>query len=294
MIYKGFIVTHKKWGEGVIVKETENMVTVKFSTEKEKKDFLIENIDKYLVLGDRTTKSGEKTNKTHTYKPKNTVNYAFKCNFCDGGSSECCIGFKGVCSDVNIKYNIEKEKRSYCTYSGSRCRQYYDGLITREELDNSGEFVCYEAVTFKEWIFRAGYDQELNIPRRMPGILPGGLCLITTIFPNTKERIIAGAFIIDNVYEGSAVDEGYAQCTTDLHVEFTPQESRELRFWDYHVNPNKTESKQWGSGLYRKLTTKESILFLDRIIAIKKGTSDEVTARRMKEEFMKKNPIKTE
>lgn len=293
MGYKGYKVTHKTWGEGIVIKEKEDKITVKFNSQKENKEFLVENIDKYLVLADRVSSVAKESGKSYSTKPKNTVNYAFKCNFCDGGASENCIGFKCACSDENIKYNIEVEKRSFCSYKGSKCRKYYDGLISREDLDGSEEFVCYEAITFTDWIFRAGYDntETTNTPRRMPGILPGGLCLITTVFPNTKERVIAGAFIIDNVYEGSDIDEGYAQCTTDLHVEFTPREATELKFWDYHVNPNNKESKQWGTGLYRKLTTEESLLFLDRIIEIKKGTVDEDVAKRMKNVFCEKNPI---
>ena len=40
-------------------------------------------------------------------------NLAFKCNFCDGGCSSDCLGFKGVCSDEQIEYNITKKNRAW-------------------------------------------------------------------------------------------------------------------------------------------------------------------------------------
>lgn len=139
--------------------------------------------------------------------------------------------------------------------------------------------------------FKAGYDDVKNppVPRHMPGIMPGGLCVLTTQFPNDKERYIFGAYIADSVYEGDLQSEGYAECRTDLHLMFTIEEAKAFKFWDYYSNPNKPESKQWGTGLYRKLETKQALAVLEHIVEIKRGSSDEDVAVRMLTAFKEKN-----
>ena len=59
----------------------------------------------------QTVKSREKARKLPPRK-----NLAFKLNYCDGGATQESIGFKAVCSDEIIHYNIEKAKRSWCSF----------------------------------------------------------------------------------------------------------------------------------------------------------------------------------
>ena len=51
------------------------------------------------------------------------VSVAFKCNFCEGGSSDSCIGFHGKCPDSMIWYNIKQAEHVVCSDS-SVCRRY--------------------------------------------------------------------------------------------------------------------------------------------------------------------------
>ena len=57
----------------------------------------------------------------------NENNLAFKCNFCNGGCSESCLGYKGVCSDEQIKQNI-KDGRAWCSNADSPCYKYINGI----------------------------------------------------------------------------------------------------------------------------------------------------------------------
>ena len=59
-------------------------------------------------------------------------NIAFKCNYCDGGSSNKSIGFKLPCSDEIIKYNINEAKHVWCGQAESACYKYLNGEITRK------------------------------------------------------------------------------------------------------------------------------------------------------------------
>lgn len=325
MKLKGISVKHKKFGVGVVEEVEENKISISFNghvrqlqypgafesfmtaeddkiqqqilteidaikaqKEKEKEDMMKQLEEKFAPKASSGS-SGYSHNKVND----NTLNYAFKCNYCDGGASSTCVGFNGACSDENIRYNIEKgSANKWCNFSDCLCKQYYNGKITREELENA-DFECYESTILKKPCFRAGYDNVKNPPkpRHMPGILPGGLCVLTTQFPNDKERYVFGAYIADYAYEGDSQDEGYAECRTDLHLMFTPDEARNFKFWNYYTNPNKPESKQWGTGLYRKLATKQALEVLEHIVEIKIGTADEDIAKRMMTAFKEKNKL---
>ena len=97
--------------------------------------------------------------RTHTAEHQahgDIASVAFKCNFCDGGASTTCIGFRGKCSDPMIRYNIEQAKHVWCS-TGSVCKSYYDGRIGRAELDlfnDSGSW------------YSACYDTNLNLEQR--------------------------------------------------------------------------------------------------------------------------------
>lgn len=172
-------VSHKIFGDGIIIAREDSYITVKFSNDEKK--FIYPNaFDGYLTTVDRdlnnkikeeieaikrledakkqeisrreikdlkrvSSKDEKKERKTKFYTRENI---AFKCNYCDGGKSDKEIGFNGVCSDKIIRNNIEVEKRTWCSSEESDCLSYFNGEMSRLELDNihgSGRYVCYES-----------------------------------------------------------------------------------------------------------------------------------------------------
>lgn len=312
MELKGISVRHKKFGTGIVKEVEGDRIEVDFNGKIIK--FIYPNVFETIMIAidddvqrqimkimkevELEKKIKERIIATDPYPVtpikkhnENTINYAFKCNYCDGGASSECVGFNGVCSDENIRYNIEKgSSNKWCNFDDCLCKQYYKGIITREEL-NKNDFFCYESTIMEKVCFRAGYDNVKNPPkpRHMPGILPGGLCVLTTQFPDDKERYIFGAYIADSVYEGDNTIEGYAECNSGLQLMFSPDETRKFKFWDYYSNPNKPEAKLWGTGLYRKLNTKQALEILEHIVEMKKETVDEDMAVRMLMAFKERN-----
>lgn len=290
MVKKGQKVNHKTLGEGEVTKINAGFVTVKFKSKTT--SFAVESVDKFLEYDPAVVV--KKAGTTKRIVERKTQNYAFKCNYCDGGASNDRIGFICACSDDILKYNVEKSETRYCAYENSMCRQYYDGKITRLELDSYDGFVCYEAGMLKTWGFRAGYDNVINPPRprRMPGVLPGGLCVFTTQFPHDANRYILGAFIADEVYEGDSAKEGYIACRNEeLRVELTPTETKQMDFWKFYSNPQKPEVKKWGQGLYRKMTIEQSLNILKAILKLKTGTEAEKNVHEMLQLFCERNKI---
>ena len=309
-------VVHKTLGEGVIVKFEDNIATVEFS-ERTMDFRYPDAFSKYLTLVDteaqnevkaladeavakkeaeerakaeakaeeirrhyaRTMAEENKKRKISAAELKNKEhgNLAFKANFCDGGCSDSCIGFKGVCSPEQIKYNIEKERRAWCSNEGSPCGLYYRGAITYDELIaiHKESFVCYESRMLTEWRADAGEDLSSSgtgKARRITNAKQDGLAVLTTVFPGTAERVIFGVFISGAVDEGDDLSAGYVKADPEYTIELTPDEAKQLKFWDYYKNAGNPASTQWGTGLYRYLSNDVCIKILSKIVEIKTGT----------------------
>ncbi len=213
-------------------------------------------------------------------------NLAFKCNFCDGGCSDSCIGFKGVCSPETIVYNIEKKQRKWCSSEGSPCSRYHKGELTYDQLSamNEDQFVCYEARMLNEWIANAGEDindDGTHKARRLMNAKSNSLAVLTTILPGSTERIIFAAFITDRVDEGDEVNSGYVKADPEYTIELTPNEATQVKFWDYYKNSD--SSKRWGSRLIRYLSNDICTKILERIVEIttddKKEQAKRILAR---------------
>ncbi len=307
-------VIHKTFGEGVIIGFENNIATVRFSErdvdfrypdvfarylrftdealQSEAEEMAIESIK--IKEEEKKKKERERAEelyrhyqhqlaeKTGKRKPSATQlkyekegNLAFKCNFCNGGCSSDCIGFKGVCSPETIRHNIEKEKRTWCSNEASGCGRYYRGLIdygTLSQMHNDS-FVCYESRMLIDWTAFAGENLDstgVQRARRIMGAKQNGLAVLTTVFPNETDRVIFGVFITAETDEGDERSAGYVKADPQYTVELTPSEARGLKFWDYHENSNGSVG-QWSSGLYRYLNNDECVRILKRIVEIKTG-----------------------
>lgn len=308
-------VIHKTLGEGTIVKFENNITTVEFSTktlnfrypdifaqflrfadEDLQKDAEASANESIAKKTEEERKKAEvkaaeirrqyermlaEENKKYKLsaaelKNKEHGNLAFKANFCDGGCSESCVGFKGVCSPEQIKYNIEKERRAWCSNPASPCGRYYRGEITYEELlaTHKESFVCYESRMLTEWKAQAGEnlnDNGVQKARRITSAKQNGLAVLTTVFPDTTERVIFGVFLTGVVDEGDDLSAGYVKADPEYTIELTPEEAKHLKFWDYYKNAGNPDSTQWGTGLYRYLSNDVCIRILSKIVEIKSG-----------------------
>ena len=123
-------VVHRIFGAGDIIAQTEGRITVQFK-ESVKNFVYPDAFEKFLVFTDseymraiteelenikaekmrRAEKVRQETIKPEPYKQADikrsrNPNIVFKCNYCNGGANKNNIGFCGICSDKNIKYNI--------------------------------------------------------------------------------------------------------------------------------------------------------------------------------------------
>ncbi len=220
-------------------------------------------------------------------------NVAFKLNYCDGGKNAKCIGFNGACSDAVIRHNIEKEHRFWCSDPQSACRQYYDGQISYRELKHEcddGGFVCYESAVLRDWIGYAGLDAN-RTPRVIRCAVPMKLGIFTTILPNERERIIFGAFLMSEIFEGDDDEQGMIHADQEYRLELTPNEARQVRFWEYYRNVKKPNNHQWSSGLIRYFDDETAVRILQAMESAKKDIAGKRQARRLLERYCEVNHI---
>ncbi len=206
------------------------------------------------------------------------VSVAFKCNYCDGGASATCIGFRGKCSDGLIRFNIEQAKHVWCS-TGSVCKGYYDGRIGRAELDAYHEpgsifAACYESSFFDTWSMSAGIYQtgeNAGKPMHLNRIRKGSLAVMTTRKPTDKEsnRFVFAVFMVNNAYSGDDQDEGSVTADPVWRIELAPGQAERILFWNYYFNARKPEKIVFGSGLHRYLTDIEAAQILRDIASVK-------------------------
>lgn len=213
----------------------------------------------------RSRNNGNTNPTTHT----TGKHLLFKCNYCDGSANANSIGFKGVCSDEQIKHNIENYS-GWCAHPNCPCYQYKNGKITRTQLENThtnGNFTCYESGMLTSWMAAAGEDKD-GKPRKILYAKEDKIAVLSTVLPNDKEenRVIFAVFLIGRAFVGDDVQSGYVVGKEGYTIELTPDEANHLRFWDYYSNKDK--SKVWKQGLFHYATKDVIKKILEDIIKI--------------------------
>lgn len=230
--------------------------------------------------------------KTKPIKKTDKGNIAFNCIYNDGSNSEQEIGYKGVCTDETIAYNINTAKQAQCRRSDGMCFQYLKGEITREMLDESyqstkeafGLSICSECQLLEVWTIGPGLSPS-GINKGKPLVLKhintNSLTLLTTRMPGApeEERVIFAAFLVDEHFEGSATELAYLKSNPNYRVQLSREEAGNLKFWDYYFNPLKPESVAFGSSTNRAITDVQAAQILSSILDIKRGTLFETRAK---------------
>lgn len=311
-------VSHKKFGVGTVVEQTEDAIFVKFAN-VDKQFQYPSTFQKFLALNDKIlqeevlkeAKQKEQEKEQQKAEIRRDIllnrtseipqdsqdrpNVVFKCNYCDGGKSDTLMGFHGVCSDSIIQYNIKVEKRTWCSSPDCACLAYLQGEISRYALESQmdyGGFVCYESQMLREWKAMAGVVQKgerKGAAMRLAQVQANSLCILTTREPYTEEeeRLIFAVFLVDRAYDGDSLDEGFVSTQSRFKLALSPQEAKKMPFWKYHANKSKVEKAFWGSGLHRYITNTEAVQILSDIAALKKGTEDEALAQEFLDVFCK-------
>lgn len=333
MEFIGELVEHKTFGIGKITEFNDIYIVVKFE-DGVIKDFVYPNaFDLYLkltnqILNDQVKeklaihreKEAEKElieierkEEAHKLKvlkseienskkisiKKIDSNIVFKCNYCDGGSNNNGIGYKSVCSDEIINYNINIAKNKVCSAPECNCNQYLLGNITKSELEernNENKNFCNERNLLNNWF---SYPDISYIAKdgakvkNLKNVNQGSLVLLSTVLPNEKEkdRIIFGVYLLQDDYLFAYNTEGYLKAHDKYRVELSFDESKKIRFWDYCYNTKNPKRIANSSTTYRYFDDIQAAQVLKAIMDIKKHTSEEAIINEIFEEYCKDKNI---
>lgn len=284
--------------EDVIVAARNDLAVVK-DIELQKKEVVARRVNAANLSDLRNNDSEIKLSRQKKENICKRKNIAIKCNYNDGGKNESRIGFYGVCSDAMIKNNIIVEKRSWCSQLDCPCLQYFNGEITRKELDEvccNGGWVCYESQMLREWKAMAGTNtqgEKRGEPRKLLNVQKNSLAVLTTRTPDGGEadRFIFAIFLVDDFGEGNGWEEGYVSTKSIYKMTFSESECKRLLFWKYHSNNTNPTKPVWASGLFRYITDEEAVQILQDVVDIKKGTPEEDFANEFLEYFCIVNGI---
>lgn len=313
-------VIHKKYGKGIITEIANNRIQVFFSEEDKTVKFQYPNaFEQFLEFKDSKLQSDVKNKIIELKSAKieklyNTVkkvnspkdkksrsaqdkgNIAIKCTFCNGGESVDSLGFAGLCDEDNIRTNI-KAGRSLC--NKAECKNFYDNKITYEQLleiyKNKGS-MCYESIMLTDWIVYAGVHNSgkyAGQPKKFREVSKNGITFLTTKFPGTKEqdRVIFGAYIIEEYFEGNNEEEGYIAANLDYCIQLSPEEAKKCKFWEFYYNNKNPERIQFGSALHKYFSNNQTMQILEKICEVKKGTNDEKQAKLIYDKYSDLNSI---
>ena len=330
MELKGRKVQHKVFGEGVVKSQQGDYISIQFKEglkefpfpgnffqfftvadekleqniqllvdDQEEQDRLQQEEDQARIDLRRKRIATSQARQRGGSRMRATGNVAFKCTFCDGGSTDQRLGFLGACSDKNIRQNIRKDQRVWCSSEDSDCRAWLEGRIDRIALDEvfeSGGYVCYESALLRDWAFAAGVyhsGKRKGTPMKLAQVSPGSLCALTTRLPDTREdeRQVFGVFLVDESYQGDGQEAGYVTAHSEYRLELTKEESRSIPFWRYHRNDSQPEKALWSSGLHRYFDSRQAALMLKDIAAIKEGKPDEALAKALFQHYLELHHI---
>ena len=324
MEFVGEVVKHKTFGTGKIEEFNDTYIVVKFE-DGALKDFVFPDaFDSYLKLNNSTLakqveerlivyrqrqeekRLKEQEQRKEAYRlsllraevensKKNVVNktnsnIVFKCYYCDGGSNSNSLGYKSICSDEIIDYNIKVKKNKRCCTPTGNCYLYLSENISRKELDSRNHTSCYEKNLLNSWCSYPdlNYAEKKGLKvKNLKNVNQGSLVLLSSIFPKEKERdrVIFGVYLLQKDYLIDYNTKGYLKADEKYRIELSPEESKEIKFWNYYLNPKNPKKIVNSSTSYRYFDDIQSAQVLKDIKEIKKGTSDETISSEIFENY---------
>lgn len=236
-------------------------------------------------------------NKSVGYVPRKNI--AFKCTYCDGGKSDSFIGFNGLCSDEQRRYNVLTAKHIWCSAEENLCCMCVKNKISKQELEDkyseNNAAVCYESNLFRAWSYEAGgVVRGINKgkPNTIRSVQTGSLCILTTRKPNTDkmQRYIFGVFIVQCSEEGDEFSAGKVVAHPKYRMALSEEQSQQMCFWNYYKNKSENAPYQWGTGLFRYISDAAAIDILRDLVKVKQNTADEALAQEMLDYFISIHP----
>lgn len=263
-------VTHKLFGTGNIVKQSDSFVEIHFKTENKK-----------FVFPD----AFEKHLKMHDENAADTL--------------------EKVIEEKELERKEEELKRQEALQQERKEQQLraeHEKLMKNHKLHPVSQMVfwCDEEEknqAFSEWKVFSGEIKSGNNkgkPNKPIRLHQNSACLLSERDSSVpeKERRILGVYMVKEDFIGKLCEDGWIPAHTEYRIQLTEEEAEQMRFWKYYVNEKYPEKMTWNTGKYRYFDNEWMAQILRDIVSLKTDPEEKENAQRFFEHFCKMNLIR--
>lgn len=160
-------------------------------------------------------------------------------------------------------------------------------------------FWCEESeldTVFSQWkistgVIKSGVNK--GMPKRPSRLLQNSACILTTRNSDQpeKSRTIQGVYMVNKNFIGRLCEDGYVPAHSKYRFRLSPQESRNMLFWNYSVNKKYPQNMTWNTGRFRYFDNEWMAQILRDILSLKRETQEEKLVRQFYDYFCELNQI---
>src|SRR5690625_2279188 len=256
-------VTHKAFGEGIIIEQDETVITIDFNDDI-KKFVYPDAFGQFITLNDQ--EAAESLDQVISEREK-------------------------VEKELEKKREIENERKAL--------EQQRKKELKNHRTHESSQIVFWldedeRQTVFTDWQVSTGQVQSgknKGQPNRAARLRPNSASLLTVRAADQPEteRQILGLYMVNETFSGNHNDDGMVPAHPEFRIELSEEEAAQMLFWNYYVNKNHPHRMTWNSGKYRYYDNVWTAQMLKDIIALKTDEEKIEQAKSFLEYFCQMN-----
>ena len=262
-------VTHKRFGQGSIVKHNDSSIEIHFASEKKK--FVYPD-----VFGEHL--------KIHDKSAANSLEKIIQKKEMERREDE---------SKKEDEKKLQRKKQEL--------RLEHEKLMKKHKLHPESQMVFWcdteeENSSLSEWKVFSGEIKSGNNkgkPNKPIRMHQNSAVLLTAIDPSMpeKDRRILGVYMVNENFIGKLSEDGYIPAHSKYRIKLTEQESDRMLFWEYYVNEKSPNKMTWNTGKYRYFENSWMAQILHDIVSLKTDPEEREMAQQFFDHFCKMNQI---
>lgn len=250
------------FGEGTIVEQTDNIMTIQFQ-DGERKFVYPDAIGQFIELKDEST-AEKMTEIIQTIKKER-----------EEEKEEARIQEEQLRGKLN-RANIHESS------------QIVFWLNEDEQAD-----------IFDKWEVFSGTIQSgknKGNPNRPARLQPNSAALLTVRSDEQAEteRKIIGLYMVHETLTGSSIDDGIVMAHDRFRIQLTDEEAEKMLFWNYYINRNYPHRTTWNSGKYRYYDNIWTAQILEDLLHLRKDEEEKEEIEQFLQYFCNLNGIDPE
>jgi len=262
-------VTHKSFGKGKIINQTDSSVEINYPSGN--KQFIFPDaFGTYLKLVDQNAADSVDKILQEREKERNQAEQEIE--------NEKALQYKLQQSHLQREKILKNLKIHPSSQAAFWC----------EEEDKERVFTEWSIFT---GVTKSGANE--GQPNRPIRLHQNSACLLTERDQNMPEqdRFILGVYMVNETFIGRMCEDGYIPAHSEYRLRLSEEESKKILFWNYYINEKYPNNMTWNTGKYRYFENIWMAQILKDIVAMKKEPKEREFAQRFLEYFCQMNQI---